>query len=232
MKNKKYKMETKKNKKSDIERYKTTFFQIGLIIALVVILAAFSLTQEKSTAIVGRLPDTEYTDESPPVTVQEPPKELKIPMPKQVIEILKIVNDDTDLDEELEVEDQDVGEETGIKINSIPLDEEVEDDSIINFPDKKPKFPGGDIGLRKYLSRNVKYPNIARENGLEEKIYIRFCVTKEGKVERVSVLRGAEPILYKEAMRAIKLLPKWKPGEKNGKKVNVWYTVPINFKLE
>ena len=226
-------MQTKKNKKSDIERYRTAFFQIGLISALVITLAAFSLTQEKSNVIIGRLADTDYIEEMTQVTVQEPPKELKVPMPKQVIEILQIVDNDADIEDEPEFENQDVDEGTAIDYNTTIEDPaEIEDDPIFNFVDKMPKFPGGDLGLVKYLGENVKYPNIAKENGLQEKIYIRFCVTKEGKVERISVLRGTEPILYKEALRVIKSLPEWEPGEKNGKKVSVWYTVPINFKLK
>ena len=226
-------METKKNKKSDLERYRTAFFQIGLISALVIMLAAFSLTQEKSNVIIGHLADSDYIEEMTQVTVQEPPKEIKVPMPKQVIEILQIVDNDADIEDEPEFEDQDIDEGTAIDyITTIEDPVEVEDDPIFNFVDKMPKFPGGDAGLVKYLGKKVKYPNIAKENGLEEKIYIRFCVTKKGKVERVSVLRGTEPILYKEALRVIKSLPEWEPGEKNGLKVNVWYTVPINFKLK
>ncbi|MEN8119866.1 MAG: energy transducer TonB [Bacteroidota bacterium] len=225
-------MKTKKNKKSDLERYRTAFFQIGLISALVIILAAFSLTQEKSNVIIGSRLDTDYIEEMTQVTVQEPPKELKVPMPKQVIEILQIVDNDTDIEDEPDFEDQDVGEDDASSYIPIELDDEVEDEPIFSFADKMPRFPGGDIGLVKYLGKHVNYPNIARENGLEEKIYIRFCVTKLGKVEKVRVLRGTEPILYKEALRVIKSLPKWEPGEKNGEKVSVWYTVPINFKLK
>lgn len=225
-------MEKKKNKKSNLERYRTTFFQIGLISALVIMLAAFSLTQEKSNVIVGERLDADYDEEMTIVTVQKPPEVIKVPMPKQVIEILQIVDDDTDIEEDI-VFDVDIDENTRVEFQMIIVDPiEEEEEIIFNFPDKMPEFPGGDRGLAKYLGRNVKYPNIARENGLEEKIYIRFCVTKEGKVERVSVLRGFEPILYKEALRVIKALPDWAPGEKNGKTVSVWYTVPINFKLK
>ncbi len=224
-------MEAKKNKKHDLERFKISFFQVGLIIALVIILAAFNVTQEKSNITANYSSNTEFIEENVPITVQEPPKEIKIPLPQQVIEILQIVDDETDIEIDIEVEDQDVDETMRVDIPVIINTIEEDDDPPIDIPDVMPKFPGGDIGLIKYLSSNVKYPNIARENGLQEKVYIRFCVTKKGLVDRVSVLRGTEPILYKEALRVIKALPKWKPGEKNGKKVSVWYTVPINFQL-
>jgi len=224
-------MEAKKNKKYDLEQYKTTFFQIGLIVALVIILAAFNITKEKSISMLEREAGTDFIEEITLVTVQEPPKEIKTPLPKQIIEILQIVDNDTEIEDEPNFEDQDIDENMRVDIPVIRDVEEDEEDPI-HIPDEMPKFPGGDIGLMKYLGSHVKYPNIARENGLEEKIYIRFCVTREGRVDKVSVLRGTEAILYKEALRVIKSLPKWKPGEKNGKKVSVWYTVPINFQLE
>jgi len=94
------------------------------------------------------------------------------------------------------------------------------------------EFPGGDLELRKFIAINVKYPKEAREKGIEGKVYVQFVVNKEGKVEDSKVVRSVDPVLDAEAIRVMNLLPDWKPAENNGEKVNVHFTVPINFKLQ
>jgi TonB family protein len=79
---------------------------------------------------------------------------------------------------------------------------------------------------------NVKYPQEARENNVQGKVYVRFIVTKTGDVDSVTVQRGVDPSLDAEAVRVVKALPKWKPGMQRGVPVNVYYTVPINFSLK
>ena len=227
-------MELKKNPKADLERWKSTFFLLGLVISLGIILAAFSVTQKKSAVDeFTRLEDVDFEDEDIPITRQEQPPEVKPPPPQQTIEVLTIVDDDTEIEDEFEMDDVEADENTQVEIADIGEDEEEEDEpEIFYIVETMPEFPGGEIGLRKYIASHVKYPNIARENGIEGKVYVRFCVTSKGTVEKVSIARGVDPILDKEALRVVKSLPKWKPGEQRGKKVNVWYTVPINFQLQ
>jgi len=95
-----------------------------------------------------------------------------------------------------------------------------------------PEFPGGEIELRKYIGKSVKYPVIAQENGIQGRVYISFVVSKKGEVTEVKVARGVDPNLDKEAIRVVKAMPKWKPGKQRGKAVKVSYTVPINFVLQ
>ena len=226
-------MELKKNPKSDLEGWKSMFFQIGLILSLGVILVTFNVTQKKSTVDeFGRLDDVEFEEEDIQVTRQDKPPEVKPPPPQQTVEVLQIVDDETEIEDEMEVEDAEADQDTEIEVVVIEDDDEEEEEQIFFIVETMPEFPGGDLGLRKYIANHVKYPNIARENGIEGKVYIRFCVTSTGKVEKVSLARGVDPILDKEAIRVVKSLPKWKPGEQRGKKVNVWYTVPINYQLQ
>ena len=118
------------------------------------------------------------------------------------------------------------------KTDLIKIEEAPEDDKIFHIVEKMPEFPGGNTELIKYIATNIKYPKSYQECAIEGKVYIRFCVTDSGIVEKVSVIRGVDPLLDKEAVRVVKTLPKWIPGEQNGKKVSVWYTVPVLFKLE
>ena len=96
-----------------------------------------------------------------------------------------------------------------------------------------PEFPGGMAELRKYLAQNVKYPVIAQENGIQGRAICQFTVNQDGSIVEIEVVRTAgDPSLDKEAVRVIKSMPKWKPGEHRGKKVRVKYTLPIVFRLQ
>ncbi len=228
-------MELKKNPKANLEKSKSIFFLIGLAIALGVVLVAFNVSSTKAVVEeLERVEEVNFEDEVIQQTRQEkPPEVAPPPPPQQVVEVLTIVDDEEDIDEEFAPQDAEATEETEVVIAPVIEEkkEEVEEE-IFMVVEKMPEFPGGDLGLRKYIATHVKYPNVARESGIEGKVYLRFCVTSTGAVSKVTVLRSVDPLLDKEAVRVIKSLPKWTPGEQRGRKVNVWYTVPINFQLQ
>jgi len=95
-----------------------------------------------------------------------------------------------------------------------------------------PEFPGGELALRKYLMISVKYPEIARENGIQGKVYVKFIVNTDGSISNVLIDRGVDSSLDKEALRVVRNMPKWIPGQQDGIKVRVSYIVPINFILQ
>ncbi len=97
--------------------------------------------------------------------------------------------------------------------------------------DDMPKFPGGTSELQKFISRSIIYPKAAQEKGIQGRVFVSFVIDKEGTVSDSRVVRGVAPSLDKEAMRVVNLMPQWKPGKKDGKPVNVVYTVPIIFNL-
>jgi protein TonB len=107
---------------------------------------------------------------------------------------------------------------------------QIEDEPFV-VVEEMPQFPGGDVELLKYVSTNVKYPEVARTNGIQGRVIARFCVTKTGAVNRVSILRGVSPEIDSEALRVVSSLPTFSPGKQGGKAVDVWYMVPITFKL-
>jgi protein TonB len=98
--------------------------------------------------------------------------------------------------------------------------------------EEMPSFPGGDPALLKYIGEHTQYPEVAKENNIQGKVIIRFCVTAKGGVSQVSVLKGVDPELDKEAIRVVNTLPPFKPGKQGGKPVPVWYMVPITFTLK
>lgn len=110
--------------------------------------------------------------------------------------------------------------------------EPVDDNKVFDVVEQKPQFPGGDAALLAYLSKNIHYPPMAAENNIQGQVLVQFVVTKTGDVGEVRVVRGKDPDLDKEAVRVVKTLPKFVPGKMNGHAVNVWYTLPVRFKLQ
>ena len=104
--------------------------------------------------------------------------------------------------------------------------------TIYTLVEENPEFPGGKKELDKWLAANLKYPAIAREEGIEGSTYIGFVVEKDGSITEVQVKRGIAGGCNEEASRLIKSMPKWKPGKQNGQVVRTAYTLPVKFKLE
>jgi periplasmic protein TonB len=97
--------------------------------------------------------------------------------------------------------------------------------------DTRPVFPAGDSALINYVKSTIQYPPECKEQGLEGTVYVRFIITKTGTIEQPTVMRAVNPLMEEEALRVIKSLPKWTPGIKDGKPVNVWFIIPVKFKL-
>ena len=97
--------------------------------------------------------------------------------------------------------------------------------------EEMPVFPGGDEGLMRFISENIKYPEQAKANNITGRVNIRFCVKYDGSIDNVQALGSVDPLLDAEAIRVVKILPKWQPGKQGGKPVNVWYLVPVEFSL-
>jgi len=97
--------------------------------------------------------------------------------------------------------------------------------------DEMPMFPGGDEALLKFIAENTKYPEASKNQKIEGRVIVRFCVTAKGAVTMISILKSVTPELDAEAVRVVQTLPTFKPGRQSGKDVPVWYMVPITFAL-
>ena len=105
-------------------------------------------------------------------------------------------------------------------------------EEIFRSVEQMPQFPGGDAALLKFLSSHINYPPMAAENNVQGKVTVQFVVGKDGHVGEVKVVRSVDRELDNEAVRVCKLLPKFTPGRQNGQPVSVWYTLPVQFKLQ
>jgi protein TonB len=158
-----------------------------------------------------------------PITRQE---EKPPPPPPPPPEIIEIVEDEVEIENELEIEETDTDENEFIE-----QEEEEDSDEVFMVVEQMPVFPGGDLGLMKFIQKNTKYPPIAKENDITGKVYVSYVVNKKGKVTNVKVARSVDRYLDAEAVRVVKLLPYSSAGKQRGKPVNVQYTIPINFTL-
>ena len=109
---------------------------------------------------------------------------------------------------------------------------EVEELVYCYVTEQMPQYPGGESELLNFVYKNLKYPESASKNKIQGKVIVRFVITESGEVEKVQVVRSLQAECDKEAIRVIKLLPKFIPGKQNGKTTNVWYTLPVTYKLE
>ncbi len=122
-------------------------------------------------------------------------------------------------------------EETGVDIADLENHKVAVEEQVLTSVEVMPQFPGGDEELMKYISSNLKYPQVAQEMGVEGRVTLRFVVNKSGEVGGVEVVRSLDPACDKEAMRVIRSMPNWIPGRQGGRNVSVYYTIPILFKL-
>ena len=107
-------------------------------------------------------------------------------------------------------------------------------DEVLSYAEKMPEYPGGVTKLFAFVYENLKYPDFEKENGIEGTVYVKFTVTEEGKIVKPEVVRGVNgaPNFNKEVLRIVNKMPNWLPGENNGKKVKVYFTMPFKFRLD
>lgn len=222
-------MEPKKNPKVDLEKRKSSFMWLGMVFALAIVLVAFEWKVfEKTQSDLGDLDLDLIEEEIIPQSIQKPPPPPPPPAPTTVIEI---VDDEEEIEEELEIEDLEIDQDTEIEFIE-DVEEEVVEEEIFTIVEDMPSFPGGEAKLFEYLGKNIKYPQIAKEAGISGIVYVNFVVGTDGNISDVKVLRGIGGGCDEEAIRVVKNMPQWTPGKQRGKPVKVSYNLPIRFSLK
>lgn len=223
-------MDLKKNPKADLEKKRLIFLQIGLLVALGAVLLAFEWkTYDKTLINLGQLQVDDTPEEMIPITK---PEEIPPPPPPPPPPVLNIVEDDVEIENEIEIQETEVDDDTEIQVVEIEeAEEEIDEPEIFMIVEQMPEFPGGEAALHSYLQKNIKYPPVARENGISGTVYVNFVVTETGAITDIKILRGIGGGCDEEAVRVIKAMPSWKPGKQRGKAVKVSFNCPINFKL-
>ena len=226
-------MEIKKSPKADLQNKRGLLLEIGLIIALVAVIGAFSYTPkeyrneqiETETAPV----ETEITEITrQPEKQPEAPKKVEV---KVIADILEVVTNDTQIETDITFVDFD--QEADV-IQQVAIEEEViEDDQPFLVAETMPSFQGGDLNtFRNWVQQNVKFPQIALENGIQGRVVLTFVIEKDGRLTNIQVLQTPDRSLSEEAIRVLSKSPKWSPGKQRNQVVRVKYTLPVDFRVQ
>ena len=223
-------MKPKKSKKANLENKRFLFFQIGLIASMALALLAFEWgSKESGKVIIGKpIENWGIGDPLPPVTRQTEAPKIK---PLEIYELVIKDNDDDIVGKMLASTDIDPWEKVDYA-QYRDIDEKPLDDIPFRICEDMPSFRNGDLGeFVRYIQSIVVYPEPALEMNIQGKVYADFVVNKEGYVENIRIIRGVDPLLDNEVIKALKASPRWKPGSQRGIPVKVAYTIPINFKI-
>ena len=228
-------MELKKNPKADLEKRRGLYLEIGLVVILAAVLVAFevkSYDSDEEEAFQREVIE-EVEEQILQTDIQEPPPPPP-PETPEVTTLLEVVSDDQEIKNELVV-NAEVNEDTkNIEIAPVQIEEEEDETEtqIFTVVENEPEFPGGMEALYKYLAQNIKYPQLARDNGITGKVYVTFVVERDGSIANPKVLRDIGGGCGAEAIRVVKSMPKWTPGKQRGKAVRVQFNLPVNFNLK
>ncbi|MBE7441087.1 MAG: energy transducer TonB [Flavobacteriales bacterium] len=222
-------MEPKKNPKADLEKLRGTFMAAGLLISMVATYVIINLKfYEVSASELGQLVVEQVEEEIIPITQQNTPPPPP-PPPPAAPEIIQVVENEVEV---AEVEMVDTEADATTVVEEFAVVEEVVEEEIFTIVETMPEFPGGgQEALFKFLQKEMKYPQVAKENGIQGTVFVNFVVGQDGKIRDVKVLRGVNKMLDDEAVRVVKAMPSWKPGKQRGKPVSVSYNLPIKFTL-
>ena len=221
-------MELKKNPKVDLTRYSGLFLEVGLVVAISAVLFALNYSVEKkNTVVFGKLETVVAEEGIIPITRQQ--TETPLPETPKVAEVINIVDDDTNLDDELEIEDIEADQETEIIV--IKRQEEEEEDEIFMIVEEIPEFPGGEDALHSYMLKHTKYPKNAKKKHVSGTVYVQFVINERGEIENVHIPRSVNPALDREAIRVVENMPNWIPGKIRGKPVKALQTLWFDFAL-
>ena len=208
---------------------------VGFVLILAAMFVAFEWTErDKQVTTDTGITEPIFEEEMIPITEQEEQKQAPPPpeAPK-VEEVLQIAENDANVEESTIQSSEENNQAVEIKYVPVEVEEEEpEEQQIFQVVEEMPEFPGGMAECLKFIGKNIKYPTIAQENGVQGRVIIQFVVNQDGSIVDPVVMRSVDPYLDKEALRVIKTMPKWKPGKQRGKAVRVKYTVPVTFKLQ
>lgn len=227
-------MEIKKSPKADLQNKKGLFLEIGLIVALLAVIAAFLYTPKEyriekvdnnSGPVEEEITEITRNEQKPP----EQPQKVEV---KVFNDILDIVTNDAKITTDISFED--FADDLEITTQVVEVEEEeIEDDQPFIKVEKMPSFQGGDLNkFRNWVQERVRYPQIAQENGVSGKVVLSFVVEKDGTLTNIEVLQSPDRSLADEAVRVLKTSPKWEPGQQRNQPVRVKYTLPVDFRIQ
>lgn len=234
-------MEVKKSREADLERKRPAWMAMGMALAI----AAFIIAIEYSTKERDGLLDSDFLDEIaedmefiPPIVEPLPKEEVPQKAPSDMIEVVNEVYENEDKQEELletkpelAVEEEVLEENVEDKVEAVLIEQQEEEVKTIRELDDLPVFPGGMSQLVRWLTQNLKYPETAKNEKVSGKVLVSFVINADGVVTDVKLVKPVDQRLDREALRVVRMMPKWQPGLINGKPCKTLVNLPIVFKL-
>jgi protein TonB len=223
-------MEIKKTPRADLQNRRMLFLEIGLVIALGVVVGAFAWGQRDKVVDKIDMKIAPVEQEIADITRQdEKPPEIKA-QPIQVLsDFINVVKNETKITTEFDFADF-----TDDFVIEVPTTSEEEAEEIpVYVAEDMPKFQGGDLNsFRNWVQSRLVYPRIAQENNIQGKVTLKFVVEKDGTLTNIEEIASPDRSLTEEAIRVLKQSPKWTPGKQRNKPVRVYYVLPIDFILQ
>ena len=230
-------MEIKKSPKADLQNKRGLLLEIGLAVALAIVIGAFAWTPNEhrieqvdlNYAIVEEeITEITRQDQKPP----EPPKKVEV---KVIADLLQVVTNDTKIETSMTFDEFDEDAEVFQEVEVV--EEEIVDDEPFLIVETMPTFQGGDLNtFRNWVQSNVRFPQIALENGIQGNVVIQFVVGPDGKMTNFKVLQSPDKTLSDATIDVLKKANEmkngWKPGKQRGKPVKVSFTLPVAFKIQ
>lgn len=234
-------MRIKKTPQADLNNKRSMFTLIGLVLALGFTYICFEWSDSKVEKIDESLlvnkndGETEVIDAT--TQNEEPPEpeveEIENEVTEQLEQTLNVVENDVKTEGTISSTEGNMNDTIAPPAPKMEDTEEEDDEKIIYTKvDKKAQYPGGKPALNAYLKKNLSYPQIAIDNGIQGNVMVKFVVSNKGKVKDVTVSRSVDPVLDQEAIRVVSEMPDWIPAEQRNKPCNSYYTLPVNFRLK
>ncbi len=226
-------MELKKSPKADLNNKRGLLLEIGLVVSLLLVIAAFAYTPkeyrieivpEYVAPVEEEITEVTRQDQKPP----EAPKKVEV---KVITDMLEVVTNDTKITTDVDFAEFDENTEV---IQQVEVKEEViEDDQPFLIAETMPSFQGGDLNkFRAWVQQNIRFPQIALENGIQGRVVLSFVIEKDGRLTNIQVLQSPDRSLSDEAIRVLSKSPKWSPGKQRNQVVRVKYTLPVDFRVQ
>lgn len=228
-------MEIKKTEKASLENKRLIFAEVGLIAALLVVLAGFeSSTRAKEVALLQDNTMIDDEDDILAIPLDTPPPAPQAPALPMLSDELEIVEDDVTVDLDFQsLDDTDIPVDIQEYVRQEVVEEDVEEETLPFITvEQKPTFNGGDANdFAKWVNSRLVYPEMAKENGVEGRVVLQFTIGKDGRLQDVKVLNTPDESLAQEAVRVVSSSPKWEPGRQRDRAVKVSYTFPVIYRL-
>lgn len=234
-------MDIKKSDQANLDKRRSTGFLLGLILAMALLFAAFEYTTrpqsyDEDDSMLDDLAE-DLTMKSAPQDTRDMVSAIAAPASKAITENVKEVAhvDNSDkiapITSKLVIGSGQAVQKEAEVTEALPQVTADKDTAVLRTVEQIPEFPGGIVQFMKWLTRNLRYPPQAQQQKIQGKVVVSFIVNKDGSISSPTVVKSVDPMLDNEAMRVVKMMPRWKPGLEKGKPCRTMFAIPINFVL-